>query len=208
MKRVVVAETADLTTLTAELAPELAEWFHANTTSVAIDEYRSLSSHPHPTGVWASALRPIEKAWSEVGRTSPTIVLDDPRNHGNFGAAVRVAAAGDAAAIVAIGSLDVWSAAALRGSAGLHYALPVLSLSTFPEADRPVIAFDPDGEDLSRIAIPDNAILVFGSERHGLTDPVRKRADLRVGFPMRDGVSSINLATSVAIGLYHWRLNQ
>lgn len=34
----------------------------------------------------------------------------------------------------------------------------------------------------------------------------RERADLRVRIPMRNGVSSLDLATSVAVVLYAWRL--
>lgn len=203
---VVVSETVDLSALIAGLAPELAEWFLTTAETVTVDEYRRVSNRPHPTGVWASAVPPIQTAWPDVSRTAPAIVIEDPRNHGNFGAAVRIAAAGTAAAIGAVGELDVWSAAALRGSAGLHFAIPVLSLTSFPDTDRPVIAFDPEGVDLSHVDLPDDAVLVFGSERHGLTDAVKERADIRVGFPMREGVSSINLAASVAIGLYHWRL--
>ena len=38
------------------------------------------------------------------------------------------------------------------------------------------------------------AILAFGTERHGLSDELLERADLRLGIPMRPGVSSLNLA--------------
>ncbi|HCL26199.1 MAG TPA: rRNA methyltransferase, partial [Dehalococcoidia bacterium] len=33
-------------------------------------------------------------------------------------------------------------------------------------------------------------------------------ADHRVSIPMENGVSSLNLATSVAVILYHWKLAQ
>ncbi len=50
--------------------------------------------------------------------------------------------------------------------------------------------------------MPGDAVLAFGTERHGLTDALLARADLRVRIPMRAGVSSLNLATSVAAVLY------
>jgi tRNA G18 (ribose-2'-O)-methylase SpoU len=46
------------------------------------------------------------------------------------------------------------------------------------------------------------ALLAFGAERRGLSTEVLDRADLRVRIPMRSGVSSLNLATSVAAVLY------
>ena len=59
-----------------------------------------------------------------------------------------------------------------------------------------------------RVRLPDRAVLAFGSERHGLSAEVRGRADRLVAIPMRELVSSYNLATSVAVGLYHWSLGR
>nr|MBA3583830.1 rRNA methyltransferase [Gemmatimonadota bacterium] len=44
--------------------------------------------------------------------------------------------------------------------------------------------------------------LAFGSERRGLSGAILDRADLVVGIPMREGVSSLNLVTAVAVALY------
>jgi RNA methyltransferase, TrmH family len=71
---------------------------------------------------------------------------------------------------------------------------------------RPLIAVDPDGDPLDPERLPARAILAFGAERHGLSDQLLARADARVSLPMRPGVSSLNLATSVAALLYGWRL--
>jgi TrmH family RNA methyltransferase len=68
-----------------------------------------------------------------------------------------------------------------------------------PATDGP--AADADGEDaLARI--PPRSVLVFGSERTGVTAEVLDRADQRIAIPMRRGVSSLNLATAVAVTLY------
>ena len=56
--------------------------------------------------------------------------------------------------------------------------------------------------------IPDNAVLAFGSERHGLSEEVREKATRIVRLPMRAKVSSYNLTTSVAMGLYHWAIHR
>ena len=50
------------------------------------------------------------------------------------------------------------------------------------------------------------AVLAFGTERHGISAELLERADARVAIPMRAGVSSLNLATSVAVALYCQRL--
>ena len=53
---------------------------------------------------------------------APVVLLEDPRDLGNMGACVRVAAAADAAGVLSTGSHDPWHPDALRGAAGLHYA--------------------------------------------------------------------------------------
>jgi RNA methyltransferase, TrmH family len=134
------------------------------------------------------------------------VLLDNPRNLGNFGAVIRVAAGLGAGGVVSLGDVDPWHPNVLRGSAGLHFALPVARLGGVDEVRGTVIAFDAGGRALRDVRIPDDAVLAFGSERHGLSPEVRDRADLVVSLPMRPKVSSYNLTTSVAMGLYHWEL--
>ena len=59
------------------------------------------------------------------------VLLEDPRHLGNLGAVVRVAAAAGAAGVMTTGRQDPWHADAVRGSAGLHFALPVHHLHDF-----------------------------------------------------------------------------
>ena len=70
------------------------------------------------------------------------------------------------------------------------------------------MAVDLGGESLSDFQLPDRALLAFGTERQGLTRELLDSADNRVSIPMENGVSSLNLATSVAVVLYHWKLRQ
>jgi RNA methyltransferase, TrmH family len=132
----------------------------------------------------------------------PVVVLEDPTHHGNVGAAVRVAAAAGARGLLVVGQLDPWHPSAIRGGAGLQYALSVTGSASVPASPRPLVAFDPDGTDLREVTAPEDALIVFGSERRGLSDEVRARADVLVRIPMRERVSSLNLATSVAVALY------
>jgi tRNA G18 (ribose-2'-O)-methylase SpoU len=65
---------------------------------------------------------------------------------------------------------------------------------------------DPEGEPLEPTNLPPRAVLVFGTERYGLSEELSRRADAMLSIPMRPGVSSLNLATSVAAVLFAWRL--
>jgi TrmH family RNA methyltransferase len=125
---------------------------------------------------------------------------------GNMGACVRVAAAAEAAGVLTTGDNDPWHPDALRGAAGLHFALPVARVGELQRSDRPLVAIHPEGETLRSGAIPPRAILAFGTERHGLSPALLERADARLGIPMREGVSSLNLATAVAAVLFSQRI--
>ena len=129
----------------------------------------------------------------------PLVCMDHPRHLGNVGAAIRVAAAAGAGGVLVRGDADPWHPAAVRGAAGLQFALPVERVDE-PPRDRPLVAVDPAGEKLG--SVPEFAVLAFGGERHGLSEELRERADMTVALPMAPGVSSLNLATSVAAVLY------
>jgi TrmH family RNA methyltransferase len=162
------------------------------------------------TGVISLAERPAIDLAAELAdaRPAPLVLLEDPRDLGNMGACVRVSAAADAAGVLTTGGHDPWHPDALRGSAGLHYALPVARLPDGlpPAPARPLLALDPAGDPLEPAMLPPRAILAFGTERHGLSTELLARADARIAIPMRAGVSSLNLATSVAAVLFAWRL--
>jgi TrmH family RNA methyltransferase len=195
----VTPDRAALGRLAAELAPDVAEPMAA---LVAERPLAALVDRIPHTGVVAVARRPGFDAGAVLAApdAAPAVLLEDPRHLGNVGAVVRVAAAAGAAGVLATGPRDPWGPAALRGSAGLHFALPVGRVDPDALGERPLVALDPEGEPLG--ALPAGALLAFGTERHGLSGGLAARADLRVRIPMRPGVSSLNLATAVAVVLY------
>lgn len=204
-----VAENPEeLEALAAQLAPDLAGELAERTASVAPELLAQLVPHAPRTGVVAIARRPSVDVAAVLGakRPAPIVLLEDPRTMGNMGACVRVAAAADAAGVLTTGSNDPWHPEALRGAAGLHFALPVAQMESIPDGDRPLIAIDPGGEGLGERELDSRSILAFGTERYGLSEALLERADARLAIPMREGVSSLNLATSVAAVLFSQRL--
>ncbi|MFJ4619557.1 TrmH family RNA methyltransferase [Streptomyces sp. NPDC088812] len=194
--------------LADELAPDVRRTLDALLTEVPEATYASLVPRPHPTAVAALALRPSReahlRALARLPRTAPVVVLDEPRNLGNAGAVIRLAAGFGATGVVTTGTLDPWHPTVVRGGAGLHFATAVERLAVDELPPGPVFALDPEGEDLRDVKLPDDAVLAFGSERSGLSAALRARADHLLALPMRPQVSSYNLATSVAMTLYHW----
>lgn len=198
--------------LSETLAPDLTRALMGLARPVERGLFEQLAPFAPATGVIALAERPAPEPLLALAAAhpAPVILLEDPRDLGNIGACVRVAAAADAAAVLTTGGQDPWHPDALRGAAGLHYALPVCRLEGLDDLEkgaRPLIALDPEGEPLEPSTLPARAILAFGTERHGLSDELTARADARMSIPMREGVSSLNLATSVAAVLFAWRLD-
>ena len=219
----VAADRELLDELAGELAPDLAGTLIERTVAISAGTLAELVPQAPRTGAVAIARRPAVDLAAALAdpRPEPLVLLEDPRTMGNMGACVRVAAAADAAGVLTTGPNDPWHPDALRGAAGLHFALPVASLAQNPSigregsqvgldglsgSDRPLVAIDPGGEDLRPAELPPRAILAFGSERYGLSDDLLARADARLGIPMRAGVSSLNLATAVAAVLFARRL--
>ncbi len=207
VEEAVAADPQQLEQLAAELAPDLADSLAGRTTPVVAEVVAELVPQAPRTGVVAIARRPEVDLVAVLGgqRPEPLVLLEDPRTMGNMGACVRVAAAADAAGVLTTGSNDPWHPDAVRGAAGLHFALPVVGVELLPANDRPLVAIDPGGETLHPAELPPRAILAFGSERYGLSDALLDRADARLGIPMRAGVSSLNLATAVAAVLFAQR---
>lgn len=220
----VAVDRDGLEELAAELAPDLAGSLAARTSPVSAEAMALLVPQAPRTGVVALARRPtvdLDAALADP-RPEPLVLLEDPRTMGNMGACVRVAAAADAAGVLTTGPNDPWHPDALRGAAGLHFALPVARVVPFSRiaternhdsaldrlaasGERPLIAIDPEGTDLAPAELPPRAILAFGTERYGLSDELLARADARLAIPMRAGVSSLNLATAVAAVLFSRR---
>jgi TrmH family RNA methyltransferase len=204
---VVAAEEAALERLAAEVAPDLRERLRALPVElVPAALLPQLAPRVPRTQVVSLAVRPAFDA-ERLRRdraAGPIVLLEDPRDLGNIGAVVRAAAAADVAGVVTSGSHDPWDAAAIRGSTGLHFALPVGRDASFASdpGGRPLLALDPEGALLDPRTLPPDAILAFGTERHGVSDELLARADARLRLPMREGVSSLNLATTVAAVLF------
>jgi RNA methyltransferase, TrmH family len=206
----VAVDPATLEALAADLAPDLSGQLAGRVEAIEASELGALVPLVPRTGVVAIARRPPVDLAATLAdpAPAPVVLLEQPRNMGNIGACIRVAAAAGAAGVFSTGENDPWHADAVRGAAGLHFALPVAAVESLPGSDRPVLAIDPEGEELEPAALPPRALLAFGTERHGLSGEVLAQAEGRIAIPMRDGVSSLNLATSVAIVLFAMRLSR
>ncbi len=206
--RILSADPDAAEAVLAAVAPDLTGRLDGRIERITQEEFSLLVPRSPRCGAVALAARPgftVDAVLNASG-SAPVVLLEDPRDLGNVGAVVRVAAAAGAAGVLVTGPTDPWHANAIRGSAGLHFALPVGRLDDVPISPRPLVCFDPAGDPLRVAAIPDGAVLAFGTERAGLSSAILDAADVCLRIPMNAGVSSLNLATAVSAVLYAWRL--
>ncbi len=162
------------------------------------DEITTDSLRTHLT---ALAKKPQNK---KIDDDKTIVFLENPRDIDNVGAVMRVAAGAGAGAVCVSGEVNPWHIHAIRAGAGLQFALNVKQITDIDEVSdgRKIYACDADGENMKEITIEKNAILIFGTERDGISEKLKKQSDNIISIPMQRGVSSLNLATSVSAVLY------
>lgn len=214
VEEVVVRADVDIEAIVGHVAPELVAEVRRRAVVVPASDFESLAPTAPPSGVISLARRPsvdLEVLLNgsggggedREGRDALVVVLETPSHLGNVGAVVRVAAAAAAGGVVVIGKQDPWHPTAVRGGAGLQFAVPCVRVEALPiEMERPLVAVHPEGEPLGWGTDLGGALLVFGSESRGLSEGMLARVERKVAIPMRAGVSSLNLATAVAVVLY------
>jgi TrmH family RNA methyltransferase len=196
------ADPDEIESLRARLAPDVA----LAPTVVPADALAAVVPRAQLVAVARRPEQPDPDAMLAQPGPEPVVLLENPRHLGNLGACVRASAAAGAAGVLTTGDQNPWHPDALRGSAGLHFALPVRRSRVLRVGDRPLVALDPDTGTGDVRDVPDRAVLAFGTERDGLSEELLDRADLRVALPMAPGVSSLNLATAVAATLFVLKL--
>jgi tRNA G18 (ribose-2'-O)-methylase SpoU len=147
------------------------------------------------------------KPTKEIKLSGKTVLLDNPRDLNNIGAVIRVCAAAGIKNLILTGDSNPWNTRAIRAAAGLQFALHIYQadLKQITKLNFPMICFDERGRELSaklKLEIPKDSLLVFGSERDGISEELKLSANNIIRLPMQEGVSSMNLATSVSAALY------
>jgi len=179
--------------------------------------FRSLSDRDDPQGI-AAVLRIEDRSLSILPLTPDMLVvvayqLSDP---GNLGAIIRTAdAAGATGVAVVTPSVDLYDPQTVRATMGSLFDLPVAHpvtpdgldawIAEVREAGIPllVVGSSAHGEhDHFDVDYRRPLALLLGSERSGLPDDVRRRADLLVRLPMAGRATSLNVSAAAAALIY------
>lgn len=192
--------------LCRELSPDILPYFEKHLQTIEASLIKMISpGRIHWTEVWAVAKRPVgssEDLLLSKDRTSPLVLLENPKNQGNLGACIRTSAGLGASGLIVLGEAGPWHPRIVQAASGLQFALPVGNIASLPSYSGHLYISDPEGEDLSKISFQPDSILLFGTEREGVSETLKQHQATHIRIPMKSGVSSLNLAVSVGIVLH------
>lgn len=171
------------------------------------DTLAELADTENPQGVLVVCTEP-DAPEGTIRKGGRYLVLDAVQDPGNVGTLVRAAAAFALDGVVALdGCADPWSAKAVRASAGLSFALPVLTcdagalMTRLAEVEVPLLVADATGEDVV-LRNTGGFALVVANEGRGPRPSLTEGAASRVRIPMRGAAESLNAAMAGSILLY------
>ncbi|MCZ7628395.1 MAG: RNA methyltransferase [Microthrixaceae bacterium] len=141
------------------------------------------------------------------GRGRPVLALVGIQDPGNAGTLVRVAeASGCAGVAFTEGSVDPWNPKAVRATAGALLRIPVCEgvvpaelIELAVQGDTLVAMVARGGVNPEEVDLGGAAVLLVGSEAHGLPDEVFEAAPTKVSIPMEGHLESLNAAVSGAL---------
>ena len=204
--------SSDLAGKFDQMISELARSTGAEVFDVAANVFNSITDTDNSQGLVVLAERPEQRRIEDLAHeTGFLIYLSRISNPSNLGALVRTAeAAGTAGLITSPGSADPYSPKALRASMGSALRLPIFTDIGIEEAidlarDSGIRSFAADIRAHRSYTDADwrsPAMLVFGSEAHGLSAHELAIVDEVVHIPMENSVESLNLAVSAGILLF------
>ncbi len=157
-----------------------------------------LAGTENPRGPVA-VLRIPQEVSPGLGRLLCAWGVSDP---GNCGTLLRAAAAFGYGFVAGPESADVWSPKVLRAAAGAHFRTNVSRVSDLkPLVGRSLVATLASGGEPPG-PLPGDAVVLVGSEAHGLPADVVAECNRIVTVPMAGGTESLNAAVAGAIVAY------
>lgn len=175
----------------------------------------AMTTSQTPQGIVAVCKQSFTNLETVLAQSPDVLVgLMFARDPGNAGAVLRVAdAAGAAAVIFSVESVDPTNDKVVRASTGSIFHVPVVvDAEPVQLIDRArahgmqVLVADASGQDLDDLidegALTRRTLWLMGNEAWGVPQEIRDAADAVVSVPIYGKAESLNLATAAAVCLY------
>lgn len=178
--------------------------------AVSAGVFAKLSAKDGPQGIGAVVRQNWQALPNQLGPNEIRVALAAVQDPGNLGSIMRTAAAVGSTGLILIGNCtDPYSPGAVRGSMGSIFGL---QLTKITENDflhwhnkQQLMLVGTSGaaeHGYRQIHYKLPLVLLSGSERQGLSQPLAAACDHLVSIPMPGAVDSLNLAVATSIVLY------
>ena len=170
---------------------------------VADEVLKSVSEEVSPQGALAVVIKP------EVELRAPTgncLLLDGVADPSNIGAIIRTAVASNFKQVyMTKESADPYAQKAVRASMSGIFRVEIMRgevSEILKVINLPIYVGDMDGENVFQHKVKSAVCLVIGNEGHGVSEKVKRMANVTVKIPMENGMESLNAAVSAGILMY------
>ncbi len=140
------------------------------------------------------------------------LALDEIKDPGNLGTILRTADwFGIRTVIASENSVDIYNPKVIQASMGavfrIHYQTTDLckQLNTLKSQGFKILGADMKGESIYSFQFPAKAVLVMGSESHGISADVHQLLDTRLTIPSFGKTESLNVGVAAAIILSNFK---
>ncbi|NBC16004.1 MAG: RNA methyltransferase [Bacteroidetes bacterium] len=182
---------------------------------VSDDDMARLSNVATSQGLLA-VVRAVRLPPERLTERSTVLALDGVQDPGNVGTLLRTAAwFGIEAVLTGPGTADVYHPKVVRAAMGAHWDVALAQsdalgpvLDAMQQAGFGLYGADLVGTPVAAWQPRQPAVLVVGSEAHGLSAAVLERLHEPVAIPgaaRRQGTESLNVAVAAGILMYAWR---
>lgn len=182
-------------------------------TVVSDKELSRISHLKSPNKVLAVVKMP--EFWDlEEESTGLTLFLDRINDPGNLGTIIRMADWFGVKHIVCTqNSVDVFNSKVIQSSMGSIFRIPVeyVEGSEFIEEykamnpSHPVLGAAMNGEELGTFEFPKNALLIMGSESHGIDEEIDSLITQHITIPKFGNAESLNVGVATGVLLWEWK---
>lgn len=178
------------------------------TIAISPQVLKKITGLENPEPIAAELLMP---AASDLLDAQFLLVLDHISDPGNLGTLLRTAKAFNwCGAFLMNNCVDPYNEKALRAAKGATFALPWKQGSwdelreLLAEKKIPLWAADCKGADFTQNSLPSSLALALGNEAHGLSEEIKKVAQI-IGIPLLGDMESLNVASAGAILMHGLR---
>ena len=175
---------------------------------VSQKELSQISSMKNPPGIMALVKIPNE---SFQISSNKILAVEDINDPGNLGTILRIADwFGIETVLCSEETVDEFNPKVIQSSMGSIFRTRLARVDLTEKIEKlkakgySIVGAEMSGKKLDRDTIPQKAVLVMGSESHGISPEIQKLLDFSVTIEKRGRAESLNVAVATGIILSYW----